>query len=116
MSEIKATDQILLLLREQLQRSDRARTRTTARDEHRSATPQERIAVLAVLKDLPERDFRRALIRSLLSERLGEELVADPAFDAVTGEVLRIIDDSPEARILLDRVAGDFRAGHGRED
>lgn len=109
MTQIAATDQILLLLREQLQRSDRTRTRAV-RGEGRTAAPQQRIAALAAIKDLPERDFRRALVRSLLSERLGEALVADPAFDAVTGEVLRIIEDSDDARVLLDRVAAGFRA------
>jgi hypothetical protein len=109
MTQIAPTDQILLLLREQLQRKDRTRSRTMGPQEGRPSTPQQRIEALATVKDLPERDFRRALIRSLLSERLGEALVADPAFDAVTGEVLRIIEGSDEARGLLDRVAADFR-------
>ena len=108
MTQISATDQVLLLLREKLQRGERART--VSPTERRSATPQQRIAALAAVKDLPERDFRRALIRSLLSERLGEALVADPAFDAVTGEVLRMIEESDEARGLLDQVAAGFRA------
>lgn len=110
MTQITAADQVLLLLREQLQRSDRARSRTIARQDERPAPPQQRIAALAAISDLPERDFRRALVRSLLSERLGEALVADPAFDAVTGEVLRMIEDSDEARALLDRIAAGFRA------
>jgi len=109
MTQITPTDQVLLLLREQLQRSERARTRKVERQDDRPATPQQRIEALAAVKDLPPRDFRRALIRSLLSERLGEELVADPAFDAVTGEVLRMIEESDEARELLDKVAAGFR-------
>lgn len=111
MTRIAATDQILLLLREQLQKSDRARRSAPARAERRDNTPQQRIAALAAVKDLPDRDFRRALVRGLLSERLGEALVADPAFDAVTGQVLEMIEDVPEARDLLDRVAREFRAG-----
>jgi hypothetical protein len=109
MTQISATDQILLLLREQLRRSERGRVRGIEHEQRKSATPQQRIEALAAIRDLPERDFRRALVRGLLGERLGEELVAEPAFEAVTGEVLRLIEASPEAQQLLDRVARDFR-------
>ena len=109
MTQITASDQVLLLLREQLRRSDRARSAKPTRADGRPAAPQQRLAALAAIEDLPERDFRRALVRSLLSERLGEALVADPAFDQVTGEVLRLIEGSDEARGLLDRVAAGFR-------
>jgi len=111
MTGIGATDQIVLLLREQLQRSERAKGRPAARKDGRPATPQQRLEVLAAIEDLPERDFRRALVRGLLSERLGPDLVADPAFEAVTGEVLKLIEESDETRALLDRVAKDFRGG-----
>lgn len=111
MTRIGTTDQILLLLRDQLQRTERGRARTADPQEGRPATPQQRIEALAAVKDLPDREFRRAFLRSLLSERLGEALVADPAFDAVTGEVLRMIEDSDEARALLDRAAAGLRGG-----
>jgi len=110
-TQISATDQILLLLREQLQRSERGRVKGNDREQRRAATPQQRIEALAAIRDLPERDFRRALVRGLLGDRLGEELVAEPAFEAVTGEVLRLIESSPETQALLDRVAREFRAG-----
>lgn len=110
MTQIGATDQVLLLLREQLQRIERTRGRTLARKEGGSATPQQRIEMLAAIETLPERDFRRALLRGLLSERLGAELIADPAFEAVTGEVLKMIEDSEETGALLDRVSANFRA------
>lgn len=111
MTQITATDQILLLLREQLQRGERARRTSIDKGERRAGTPQERVAALAAIKDLAERDFRRALVRGLLSERLGEALTADPAFDAVTGQVIEMIEDAPDARDLLDRVAQEFRKG-----
>lgn len=110
MTLVSATDQILLLLREQLQRSERGRVRGSDREQRQAATPQQRIEALAAIRDLPDRDFRRALVRGLLGDRLGEELVAEPAFEAVTSEVLRLIEASPEAQALLDRVAREFRA------
>lgn len=111
MTQITPSDQVLLLLQEQLRRSDRTRSQGTARTDGRPATPQRRIEALASLRDLPERDFRRALVRSLLSERLGDALVSDPAFERVTGEVLRIIEESEDARGLLDQASTELRAG-----
>lgn len=111
MTGITTIDHVMLLLREQLRQSERVRADPSLRTTSRAATPQQRIAALAAIDDLPPRDFRRALVRSLLSERLGEALVSDPAFDAVTGEVLRIIEDSDEARALLDQVVERCRAG-----
>lgn len=109
MTQIGAIDQVVLLLREQLQRSERARG--ARRSEERPATPQQRLAALATVRDLPDRDFRRAVVRGLLGERLGEALAADPAFEAMSAEVLRIIDASDEGRALLDRVVAEFRGG-----
>lgn len=111
MTKISTSDQVLLLLREQLARSERKRSRDAAGQDVPIRTPQRRVETLAAIRDLPEREFRRALVRGLLGERLGEALVAEPAFDSVTGEVLRIIEGSEEASALLDRVAADLRGG-----
>lgn len=109
MTQISATDQILLLLREQLQRSGRARSSKTDVDQSRAATPRQRIEALAAARDLPERDFRKALVRGLLSEQLGDTLIADPAFEAITDQVLQIIEQSDEAKALLDEATARFR-------
>lgn len=110
MTPIGITDRVLLILREQLRRSERAQTRGTAPVGERAASPQERMEALATIRDLPERDFRRAVVRGLLGEQLGEALAADPAFDAMSAEVLRIVEGSDEARALLDRAVAELRA------
>ncbi|WP_341209501.1 hypothetical protein [uncultured Sphingomonas sp.] len=109
MTTIGITDRVLLILRERLRRSERAATRGTAPVGERAASPQERMEALATIRDLPERDFRRAVVRGLLGEQLGEALAADPAFDAMSAEVLRIVEGSDEARAVLDRAVEELR-------
>lgn len=110
MTGIAPTDHILLLLREQLKAAERGKANKSDKA-GRAARPDQRarLAALAAVGALPERDFRRAMVRGLLAERLGEELVADPAFEAAALEVARIIEDSPETQALLDRAAAALR-------
>lgn len=110
MTTIGPADQVLLLLREQLKSADRTRSKKTDGPTRTAkASARERLEALAGTADLPEREFRRAVVRGLLAERLGEELVADPAFEAAAMEIARIIEDSPETRALLDRATGALR-------
>lgn len=100
----------MLLLREQLKAAERGKAKKNDRTARTArAGPRERLAALAAIDDLPDRDFRRAVVRGLLAERLGEELVADPAFAAAALEIVRIIEESPETAALLDRAAGALR-------
>ncbi|WP_028967842.1 hypothetical protein [Sphingomonas phyllosphaerae] len=109
MTTIGITDRVLLILRERLRRSEHATTRGTAPVGERAASPHERMEALAAIRDLPDRDFRRAVVRGLLGEQLGEALAADPAFDAMSAEVLRIVEGSDEARAVLDRAVEELR-------
>lgn len=100
----------MLLLREQLKATERGKARKKDRAAPSAPTgSRERLAALAAIEDLPNRDFRRAMVRGLLAERLGEELVADPAFEAAALEIARIIEESPETAALLDRAAAVLR-------
>ena len=110
MTSIGPADQVLLLLRERLKAAERGKTKTSDGAARSAKTgPHERLVALAAIDDLPEDEFRRAMVRGLLAERLGEELVADPAFEAASIEIARIIEDTPETRTLLDRVASTLR-------
>jgi hypothetical protein len=108
MTRISAADQIVLLLREQLSRADRARGKPRAAT-HPDLSPQARLEALAAVDALPDREFRRALLRNLLAEQLGDRLASEPAFETVVGDVLRIIEDAPEGLALLERATALFR-------
>jgi hypothetical protein len=110
LTSIGPADQVMLLLREQLKAAERGKAKKNERAARTARTrPRERLEALAAIGDLPERDLRRAVVRGLLAERLGEELVADPAFEAAALEIVRIIEESPEGEALLDRAAGALK-------
>jgi hypothetical protein len=110
LTSIGPADQVMLLLSEQLKAADRGKAKKNERTARAVRTgPRERLAALAAIEDLPERDLRRAVVRGLLAERLGEELVADPAFAAAALEITRIIEESPEGEALLDRAAAALK-------
>ncbi|MGK6317895.1 hypothetical protein [Sphingomonas sp. DT-204] len=119
MTRIGAADQILLLLREQLRKAERRTGRGRSEEAGKAGPvdPHQRLAALASLESLPDRDLRRAMIRGLLAERFGEELTSDPAFEAVALEVVRIMEDSPETQALVDSAIASLKqAGNIRSD
>lgn len=112
MTRIGQADQILLLLRERLQRMDRARAGRSGRaGDVRQATarPLARLQEMSALDQLSDEDFRRTLVRALLAEELGDGIAADPAFQSLADDVFRIIGESEEGRSLIDRAAEQLR-------
>ena len=114
MTRIGNVDQVLLLLREQLERSGRGRnaerSASTARSTAATAPPLERARALAALDGLPEEEVRRAVVRGLLLDAFGESMSNDPAFQSVIDNVLRIIADMPGGSELVDRAVAQLRA------
>jgi len=114
LTRIGNVDQVLLLLREQLERSGRGRNAErgarTTRSAAATAQPLERARALAALDGLPEEEVRRAVVRGLLLDAFGESMNNDPAFQAVIDNVLRIIADMPGGSELVDRAVAQLRA------
>lgn len=113
MTRVGNVDQVLLLLREQLQRSGRARgpaARARARQaEASSQRPLDRARALAALDTLGEEDRRRAVVRGLLAEQFGDAVGNDPALIAIVDQVSRIIGETPEGRELMDRAIAELK-------
>lgn len=111
MTRVSGADQVLLLLREQLQRMDRGRVRRTRTERAGAATPRplERLHDLTAFDQLPDEERRRTLVRAVLTEELGEAVANDPSFQAVLDEVSRIIGESEEGRTLVERAARQLR-------
>lgn len=105
MTRIGATEQILVLLRARLEQ--RARTMRKAPAE--LPDTKARLQALAGVRDLPDRSFRRALVRGLLADRIGEALAGDPAFDQVVREVLDLVESNPETAALLEEAGAALR-------
>lgn len=106
MTRITNADHVLLLLQEQLARLGKERAaRSGQAPTTRTGVPEPiaRLRALAGRKGLSEDDLRRALLRGVLVQQLGEAIGNDAAFEAITGDVMRIIGESDAGQGLIDR-------------
>jgi len=106
MTRISNTDQVLLLLHEQLDRLNKKRGNGAAKARPvSSGTPEpvERLRARAARHGLADDDLKRALVRSLLTQQLGEGVANDPAFEAIASDVARVIERTAEGRALMER-------------
>lgn len=110
MTRVGNTDQVLALIRNQLQRMAKRRpgekTGKTGKLDTRTLSPQERVRALNAIGDLSDEDFTRDLVRALLGEALGENVTASPEFHAVVERTAATLRADPEIAALLGQVRG----------
>lgn len=107
MSRIGNVDQVLLLLREQLQRAGQTGGRNevgkAAKQTKADQRPLDRARATAALQSIDPEERRRLVVRSLLAEEFGEQAAADPAFATIVDRVLGLVRDMPGGAELIDR-------------
>jgi hypothetical protein len=110
MTRISNSDHVLVLLREQLQKIGKSRKERTARGSAvRGSTPRP-IARLQAMGSLEEgEEFRRTLVRAILTEEMGEAMANDPSFQSVVDNVYRMISATPDGQELIDRAGRQLR-------
>jgi hypothetical protein len=110
MTRISNADHVLVLLREQLQKIGKSRKERTARSGAvRGSTPRP-IARLQAMGSLEEgEEFRRTLVRAILTEEMGEAMANDPSFQTVVDNVYRMISATPDGQELIDRAGRQLR-------
>ena len=108
MVTIGNVDQIMALVRNQLERMARDGRRVGTADKSKkseaaratgkatAASSETRLQALTNLADLPEEEFERVLVGALLSHEFGEEIAQDPRFQAVVDRTSRILREDPE--------------------
>lgn len=106
MTRISNVDQVLMLLRQQLQRlgkSDRARKSgaTGASAAERRQPAMGRIEAVMRTDRLSEDELGRSLVAALLVDEFGEGPANDHKFRQVADEVYRIISADPQAKKVL---------------
>lgn len=106
MTRIGNVDQILLLLREQLQRTGEARVRARRAQaeagDRAEQRPLDRARTLASLDAIDPEERRRLIVRTLLLEEFGEKAGADSAFASLVDRVLAMVRDIPDGGDLID--------------
>ena len=110
MTRISNADHVLVLLREQLQKIGQTRKERTSRSGTvRKSTPRP-IARLQAMGSYEEgEEFRRTLVRAILTEEMGEAMANDPSFQAVVDNVYRMISATPDGQELIDRAGRQLR-------
>lgn len=113
MTRVGNIDQVLLLLREQLQRvgSNRERSRSAAagKVERSVARPLDRVRALAALDTLGEEEVKRAVIRGILTDEFGEDVGNDARLMEIVDDVLRILRETAGGNELIERAVAQLK-------
>lgn len=113
MTRINQSDQILLLVTEHLRRSARSKKEAPGKSSStRTSTgrPLDRVRALTAFQALPKPEARQWVIRGVLTERFGDHVVNDPAFQQLTQDVSRLLDTTEEGRALVERALQELGA------
>ncbi|MEP7221598.1 MAG: hypothetical protein ABI673_02905 [Novosphingobium sp.] len=111
MTSINRIDQAMLVLKDKLQQLNQ-RSGQSAAGSAAGAARQERSAPLDPLVSLRQmvqqgrvsrQDLRKALVRTLLVESFGDELVGSLEFQSISDRVSQLLEQNDTARELLDR-------------
>lgn len=112
MTQISRVDQAILLLKDRLgklgeRKAGAARGGAAAArpDAENRLTP---IRHLARQGEIEERDLRRAFVRTLLADTLGEELATGLEFQAIADRVTVMLEEDEAGRDLLNRALAEL--------
>ena len=103
MTRITNNDQILALVRSQLQRMAKrdksARSsRTGAAAATQTLSGRQKVETLASIEDLSERELAEGFVRIVLAEEFGETIAATPGFQRVVERTAKLLEASGELR------------------
>ncbi|GAA4044816.1 hypothetical protein [Parerythrobacter jejuensis] len=112
MTRVGNTEQVMALVRNQLQRMARRekseKTQKAGKPEARTLTSRERVQALNAIKDLSEEDFTQSFVRAMLSEEFGEKVSNSPGFQQVIERTASAMRADSEIAALLNRVRGEL--------
>ena len=119
MTRITNVDQVLMLLRQQLQHMSKSERSKRSGKASTAATGQRRpalgrIEAISRSDDLSEDELARTLVGALLVDEFGEAVANDPKFQQLVGEVHRIIGSDTDSRRLLRDALQEVEKAAGR--
>lgn len=113
MTQINRVDQAILLLKERLKKlGDRkasesgSSSASSARNVSESSLAP--VRQMARRGDIAEEDLRRAFVRTLLADSLGQELATSLEFQAIADKVTRMLEETESGRDLIDRALAEL--------
>ena len=115
MTRISNNDQILLLLRQQLQRiAGDKQTRRSSKIGSKSQVEKAAVArlkALARLEEFGDDEFERTLVQGLLTDEFGEGIINDPRFQRIVDQVWKIIASDEQSRHLFAEAKQELLSG-----
>lgn len=112
MTQVSRVDQAILLLKERLRKLGERKGPEARGAAGAARTDSEnRLAPLRQLArqgDIAERDLRRAFVRTLLAESLGEDLATSLEFQALADRVTQLLEESEQGQDLLNRALAEL--------
>lgn len=112
---ISNTDQIMALVRSQLERMARGKRSQSARKSSKTAQPvstsTSRLQALAGLSRLPREAFERVLVEALLTLEFGEEVARDPRFAEIVSHTTRIMQSDAALSQTMEEVRAELQVG-----
>ncbi len=112
MTSIGRVEQAIILLKDRLrQLGEKAPANAaggTSAQKAGASDPLQSLRTLVRSGSVDERELRRALVRTLLAESLGEELVGSLEFQSIADEVARILDQSEAGRALMKKALAEL--------
>ena len=108
MVTISNIDLVMAALRSRLQRIaadkriDKTRAVRTARTTRNDR--RDRVEALAAMRQLPDEEFDRALVRAMLETELGEAVAADSRFQRVVDYTTRVLRENPEMQGIFRQI------------
>ncbi len=112
MSEIGRVDRAILLLKARLSRLAERKTETKATGisalRQTEASHLAAIRKLAGRKGIEPRDLRRAMVRGLLVESLGDELAAGLEFNTIVDRIAVMLETDETGLDLLNRALAEL--------
>lgn len=108
MTRVGNTDQIMALVRSQLQRmAKRQRSEKghkSGQPDARVLTQHERIEALRTIQDISDDEFTQGLVRAFLSEEFGHALAGSPGFQHLVEKTAGLMQADPQIAALLRQV------------
>lgn len=112
MASIGRIDQAMLVLREKLQRlnekSGQGAAATGRQDANASVDPLVSLRQMVRQRKISREILRKALVRTLLANSMGDELVGSLEFQSIADQVSELLEQSEQGQELLDRALAEL--------
>lgn len=115
MTRITNADQVVIILRNQLQRmqstpkkqkTDSKKTRDTEGE-----NPLDRLKSLAESEQFSDAEMHRALVQSILTHEFGTEISNDPKFQSIISQISQLLGSDDDTKQLMQSALSELKNG-----